>query len=188
MLKQPLTPQQRRDLKFIQKFEPKKFEISEKEIKETRTTIYLDDRIKHIEFSSLQEKYFSQGELMPVKKIITDQQDRGAVTFRYIYFPKFLDAITCNSNLINTVIWPPENMSSKSKCKISKSIFNQEVHYTNENIYDAIWVAMWLGTYWYQDDSEKRIQISEFLSFFPSMKFCSKQQRVIISQITDCIE
>ena len=183
MLKRPLTPQQRRDLKYIQNFEPKKLDDYEKEVKENREMIYLDDRIKHILFNNLQDKYVSQSNLLPVKKIITDQQSNEDVSFRYIYFPKLLDTIIRNSNLANTLSWPPENSSSNVKWKISKSIFKQESHYTYENIYDAIWVTLWLGTYWYHDDSEKKIQIMQFLSLFPSMKFSNRQQKVIISQV-----
>ena len=183
-----MTPQQRRWLKYLQNFEPKKCNSSDKDIRETRETIYLDDKIKFISFSSLQDKYCAHHEFLPVKKIITDQHSHESARFRYIYFPKLLDSIVWNPNLVNNISWPPEHICATARPKTAKSIFKQECHYTSENIYDAIWVAVWLGTYWYHDDSEKRIHTSEVLAQLQQMNFDNRQRRVIISQIIDCIE
>lgn len=68
-------------------------------------------------------------------------------------------------------------------------VFNPKgITYTKENINDAIWLATWISSYWYHENSEKRIHIVQLLLELPKMKFSSRQKELLLSQIVDNLE
>jgi hypothetical protein len=92
-----------------------------------------------------------------------------------------------NFTLLNKLNWPSESLKG-FKIGYLRDIFNPEQFYTHENIKDAIWLACWIGTYWYHEDSEKRIHLMQLLLELPKMRLTTKQKDLIISQIIDNIE
>jgi len=98
-----------------------------------------------------------------------------------------LNSIAMNFTLLNKLNWPSESLKG-FKIGYLRDIFNPEQFYTHENIKDAIWLACWIGTYWYHEDSEKRIHLMQLLLELPKMRLTTKQKDLIISQIIDNIE
>jgi hypothetical protein len=121
---------------------------------DVRELIDLDEYLRHYNYNNLQEKYFMESKFLPIKQIITAQKSVETAFYRYTYFPKMLNILAMNYNIISSLSWPPESLKA-SKCGFLRDIFNPEQCYTHENINDAIWLSCWIGTYWYHENDEK---------------------------------
>ena len=88
---------------------------------------------------------------------------------------------------INSIEWAPETNNFSKKANI-RDIFNPEQNYTSDNINDALWYAWWIGWYWFHEDSEKHIHVTQLIRELPKIKFTAKQKEVLISQIIDNVE
>ena len=88
---------------------------------------------------------------------------------------------------VSKINWAPETGSFTKQWSI-RDIFNPEQNYTNESISDAIWFAWWIGWYWFHEDSEKHIHLSQLIRELPKTKFTTRQKDILISQIIDNIE
>ena len=178
---------ERRFNDLVKRFQAKGGKSEELKIEDNRVAIQIDKSILHFNFNNLQDKYYSESDFIPIKQIFTAHKAVETTFYRYILFPKLLNVIASNSNLVNTISWPIESHSKMSKHNAARDIFKPEQQYTFENIWDIIWISWWLGTYWYHENSEKQIQLNQLLSVIPKMKLSKRQLKLIISQIFDIL-
>jgi len=108
--------------------------------------------------------------------------------YRYTYFPKLLNELVDTPEVIKDINWPPIAFASSSGGYLHDVFKPKGTYYTKENINEAIWLASWISTYWYHENTEKRIHIVQLLNELPKMIFTSRQKELILSQIVDNIE
>lgn len=182
------TPEEQRLDKILKYYSKENKKTTETEEVETREIIEIDKNLKHVSFDQLQEMYFNESNYLPAKQsILSFKENTKANCYRYTYIPKLLASLTITNMAISKISWPPVYLRT-IKIGFLRDIFNPEQYYTHENINDAIWLACWIGTYWYHENKEKRIHILQLIMQLPSMKFTSKQREVILSQIIDNLE
>ena len=187
LIKKNGSIQERRFYDLVQRFQTKNTKGEELKIEDNRVALQIDKSVQHFNFNNLQDKYYTESDFIPIKQIFTAHKAVETTFYRYILFPKLLSMIVTNSNLINTINWPIESSSKRSRHIVIRDIFKPDHQYTNNNIWDAIWVACLLGTYWYNENSEKQIQLNQLLSYLPKMKFSREQIKLIISQTIDIL-
>ena len=181
------TPEEQR-LDKILKYYSKEKKPAEEEVVDTRETLEIDQHLKRVSYDQLQEMYYKESNFLPAKQSILSFKDNNKAKFyRYTYVPKLLTSLTETNQAISKINWPPIYMRT-TKIGFLRDIFNPEQYYTHENIKDAIWLACWMGTYWYHENKEKRIHILQLIMQLPSMKFTSRQREIILSQVIDNLE
>jgi hypothetical protein len=174
--------------KHISSSNVKKASNEEEEEEDTREVLEIDQNLRHITHDQLENMYFMESNYLPAKHSnLSSKENIRYKYYRYTYIPKLLTSLTTTKNAIAKINWPPVIVRS-SRIGFLRDIFNPEQYYTHENIKDAIWLACWIGTYWYHENSEKRIHIVQLLTQLPSMKFTVKQRELILSQIMDNLE
>jgi hypothetical protein len=130
-------------------------ESDEEPLDDVRKVINVDESLKHLFFEDLQEKYFMEGNYLPIKQIIISHNTPGkSMFYRYTYIPKLLSVLYSGRSALKEINWPPVLLRG-ARIGFLRDIFNPEHYYTHENICDAIWLACWIGTYWYHENTEK---------------------------------
>lgn len=126
--------QERRFYDLVQRFQTKSTKGEELKIEDNRVALQIDKSIQHFNFNNLQDKYYTESDFIPIKQIFTAHKAVETTFYRYILFPKLLSMIATNSNLINTINWPIESSSKRSRHIVIRDIFKPDHQYTNNNI------------------------------------------------------
>ena len=125
----------------------------------------------------MKDKYWLESDYLPIKQIITTHKT-SEHAYRYIYFPKLLNKITNHPDLIYSISWPSETSNKSIRFNLIRNIFKQDQWYTYENIWDVIWIVIWMGSYWYHENTEKHLHLIHLLSEIPNMKFSKRQLKI----------
>ena len=182
------TPEAEKLDRLLQNFKRKDKHKKLKEKIDVREELDSDIYLSKMSFVELRNLYHIDSNELPIKEQIPFDRDiHQGMNYRYAYIPRLLNGLCNWVKVIKNINWPPISLQPASVGSLH-DIFNPKEIYTWENIKDALWLSCWIGAYWYHENSEKRIHITQLLLQLPSMKFSSRQRELILSQIVDNIE
>ena len=149
------TPEAEKLDRLLQNFKNKSKKSKKKKEEDVREEIHIDKNMKKIGYNELRELYHQENHDLPIlEQIPSNKEVQKGTCYRYFYIPKFLFELSWTTQVIKDIKWPPVSLLGNLPGSLH-DILNPKEFYTYENINDALWLACWIGAYWYHEDAEK---------------------------------
>ena len=127
---------------------------------------------KPASFTVLQQLYSNERIAWPIKQKNQDEVDN---LYQYTSFPKFLNSLMIDKNVIEEIDWPGY-ITGIPEPPPWKDLFNPKIPYSRNNINLMIWIIWSILSYKYHDDSEKLVHVMNLLQFL--LKVMTRLDRV----------